>query len=85
VLSRYKFQNYKSKKKEIVTEVLVNKESKPLVKNRYKTLENIIVARELGETPACDLTPKAFADIVKDTKFKNTKIKILSDKEIIKK
>ena len=85
ILSRYKFQKYKSDKKKITTEMLVDKNTKTLVKNRYKTLENIILARELGETPACDLTPEAFAKIVKKTKFKNTKIKIFSDKDIVKK
>jgi len=85
VLARYKFQKYKSKKQKITTEILLEKKQKSLVKARYKTLENIILARELWETPACDLTPKAFADIVKATKFKNTKIKIFSDKDIVKK
>lgn len=85
ILARYKFQKYKSKKTKIITEMLVNKKTKSLVKNRYKTLENIILARELGETPACDLTPEVFANIVKNTKFKNTKIKTFSDKDIVKK
>lgn len=85
ILARYKFQKYKSNKKKIITEILVDKNTKSQVKNRYKTLENIILARELGETPACDLTPESFANIVKNTKFKNTKIKIFSDKDIVKK
>lgn len=86
VLSRYKFEKYKSKKKNIKTHMWIeNKDMKSKVKSRYKTLENIILARELWETPACDLTPEAFADIVKKTKFKNTKIKIFSDKDIVKK
>ena len=86
VLSRYKFEKYKSKKKNIKTHMWVeDKAMKAKVKSRYKTLQNIILARELWETPACDLTPEAFADIVKKTKFKNTKIKIFSDKDIVKK
>ena len=86
VLSRYRFEKYKSKKKNIKTQMLISdKKLKSDVKARYKTLENIILARVLWETPACDLTPEAFSNIVKNTKFKNTKIKVFSDKDIIKK
>jgi leucyl aminopeptidase len=50
-----------------------------------KTVENICLARDLGETPAADLTPEIFADIVKKTKFKNIKVKVLKYKDIQKK
>jgi len=47
VLSRYKFEKYKSKKKNIKTHMWVeDKAMKAKVKSRYKTLQNIILARE---------------------------------------
>jgi len=52
--------------------------------NRYETLQNIVFARNLGNMPANDLFPESFAKIVKKTKFKNTKVKILDYKKIQK-
>jgi len=51
---------------------------------REKTLENIVFARDLGSMPSNDLYPESFAKIVKKTKFKNTKVKILDYKKIQK-
>jgi leucyl aminopeptidase len=39
----------------------------------------------LAETPANDLNPEDFVKIIKKTKFKNTKIRILTSKDIQKK
>ncbi|MCD5375486.1 leucyl aminopeptidase family protein [Candidatus Gracilibacteria bacterium] len=84
-LSRYKFQNYKTKKIIRKTQVLCNTVDKKGLQETMKTVENICLARDLGETPAADLTPEIFADIVKKTKFKNIKVKVLKYKDIQKK
>ncbi len=85
LLSRYSFENYKTKKKKQEINILINNENKKLVKNRLETLENIILARDLWETPSSDLYPESFAKLIKKTKFKNTKLKILNSKQIEKK
>lgn len=85
LLSRYSFNTYKTEKKEDEIYFLVNKVSNNEVESTYNLVKNIILARDLWETPASDLTPEAFAKLVKATKFKNTKIKILSPKQVEKK
>ncbi len=85
LLSRYKFLKYKTEKKEDEINLLINKNSKKVVQKRLETLENIILARDLWETPANDLYPESFAKIIKNTKFKNTKLKIFNSKQIEKK
>ncbi len=82
ILSRYKFQDYKTEKKEDELNIIVNKNTKKIIEDRLLTLENIILARNLWETPPSDLTPKCFSEIVKKTKFKNTKVKIFEPKQI---
>jgi leucyl aminopeptidase len=84
-LSRYEFQNYKSEKKQKKTHLLCQTGDKKMLQEVIKTLENISLARDLGEIPACDLTPEIFADMVKNTKFKNIKVKVLKYKDIQKK
>ena len=84
-LSRYEFQKYKTKKKNRKTQVLCDTKEKKSLQDTVKTIENIFLARDLWETPASDLTPEIFAKIVKTTKFKNIKVKILSYKDIQKK
>lgn len=85
LLSRYKFEKYKTKKEDRVTNIIVDSDNIKLVEDRLKTIENIVLARDLAETPANDLTPEIFVKIIKSTKFKNTKIKILTPREIEKK
>lgn len=85
ILWRYKFQKYLSEKKEDKIYILLEDEKqKKEILERYTTLENIIKTRDLVETPASDLSPEIFANIIKNTKFKNTKIKILWPKEVEK-
>lgn len=85
LLSRYKFEKYKNEKKPDEINIIISKENKLSISNRLETIENIILARDLWETPACDLTPENFVNIVKSIRFKNTKIKILTPKDIEKK
>ena len=85
LLSRYKFNKYKSEYKEDNINIIINKNTEKLVKNRLETIDNIILARDLGETPSSDLYPEEFAKIIKKTKFKNIKVKILNSKQIEKK
>jgi len=47
ILSRYKFQKYKTKKKEDKINIFVDKGNKKIVEERLKTLDNIILARDL--------------------------------------
>jgi leucyl aminopeptidase len=55
-----------------------------LLVSRIKTLENIIIARDLWSMPSNELFPESFSAIVKKTKFKNTKVKIFDYKKIQK-
>jgi len=84
LLSRYKFQEYKSEKKEDKIYFIVNDNNKKDLKKRLSTIENIILARDLGSKPSNDLYPETFAQIIKKTKFKNTKVKIFDSKKIEK-
>ncbi len=84
-LSRYKFQKYITKKISKNTQVFCEKWDKKILQDIERTIENICLARDLWETPASDLTPEIFADIVKKTKFKNIKVKVLKYKDIQKK
>jgi len=72
----------KKQKKQTKKEIFKNFEEK--IFDRYSTLENIVLARNLGTMPANDLTPEEFAKVIKKTKFKNTKVKILDYKKIQK-
>lgn len=85
LLSRYKYQEYKSKKELDEIFFIVNSENKQIFKDRIKTIKNIILARDLGFKPSNELYPETFAKLVKETKFKNTKVKILDYKAIQKK
>lgn len=84
LLSRYKFQKYLTEKKEDEINIICENDYKKEVENRVETLNNIILARDLWETPACDLTPELFVKKAKEIKWKKTKIKVLSPKEVEK-
>lgn len=84
-LSNYTFDEYKSKKEEKKYNVLVDKSLLKQVEVEKELIENICLARDLGETPSNVLYPESFAKKVKNTQWKNTKIKILSPKQIEKK
>jgi len=47
ILSRYKFNKYKSKFEEDNINIVINKDNRKLVKNRLETLNNIIFSRDL--------------------------------------
>lgn len=85
ILSRYKFNKYKSEFKKENINIIINNETKKIVTNRLETLDNIILARDLWETPSCDLYPESFAKIIKEVKLKKTKVKIFNSKQIEKK
>ncbi len=85
LLSRYKFNKYKTEIKEDKINIIINNDIEKIVKNRLETIENIIFARDLWETPSSDLYPEEFAKLIKKTKFKNIKVKILDSKQIQKK
>ena len=71
---------WKNKSKKIVN----FKDLEDLLKQRISTLENIVLARDLWTMPSNELYPESFSKLVKDTKFKNTKVKILDYKKIQK-
>ena len=84
-LSNYSFDEYKSKSEEKNYSVFIDKSLNKTVELEKELIENICLARDLGETPSNFLYPESFAKIVKNTKWKNTKIKILTPKQIEKK
>lgn len=85
LLSRYKFQNYLTEKKEDEINIVCESDYKVEVEKRLETLNNIKLARDLWETPTSDLCPEKFVKKIKETKWKNTKVKVLSPKDIEKK
>ncbi|NDK07730.1 hypothetical protein EOM39_00615 [Candidatus Gracilibacteria bacterium] len=85
LLSRYKFQNYLSEKKEDIINIICDDKYKKKVEERLETLNNIIIARDLGETPTSDLHPEKFAEIIEKTKWKNTKVIVFGSKDVQKK
>ncbi len=84
LLSRYKFQNYLSEKKEDDINIVCEEKYKKKVEERLETLNNIIMVRDLWETPTSDLSPQMFVKKAKEIKWKNTKIKVLWPKEVEK-
>mgnify|MGYP001942690064 CR=1 FL=1 len=84
-LSNYSFDRYKSEKIEKNYTVVVDKKYNHLIQVELELINNICLARDLWETPSNDLYPESFTKLVKATKFKNTKIKVLSAKQIEKK
>jgi len=84
LLSRYKFQNYKTEKKKDEIFIITDDLNKKKIETRVETIKNIILSRDLAETPANDLTPEAFVKIIEKTNFKNTKVRILTPEDIKK-
>lgn len=84
LLWRYKFQAFKTEKKEDNLNFLLNEEEIADAQDRIATIENIILARDLWTTPSNELYPESFAKIIKKTKFKKTKVKIFDYKKIEK-
>lgn len=85
LLSRYKFDKYKTEKINDEINIIVNDNIIDNINERLEVIENIILARDLWETPSNYLYPEEFCRIVKNTKFINTKIKIFNSKQIEKK
>ncbi len=85
-LARYKFDIYKSDKKEDNINILIkNDEEKIILEQRQKTIKNIIDCRNLVSFPTHDKTPEKIVDIIKSIDFRNTKIRILDSVDIRKK
>jgi len=85
LLSRYKYQEYKSEKTNDEIFFIIDDKNKEIFKQRLKTIKNIIFTRDLGFKPSNELYPESFAKLAKETKFKNTKVKIFDFKDIQKK
>jgi hypothetical protein len=47
LLSRYKFEKYKTEKKEDKIFIISSEENHKKIKNRLETIENIVLARDL--------------------------------------
>lgn len=82
LLWRYKFEKYKKDKKEDEIYFFVDKDSESIFKDRLFTIKNIVLARDLWFEPSNILYPETFADMIKKTDFKNTKVKVFDNKEI---
>ncbi len=84
LLARYKFQNYKSEKKKDTIQIVCDKKDRSIFEDQILTIENIFLARDLGETPTHDLTPEKFAKLIKKTPLKNTKVTIIWPEKVEK-
>lgn len=85
LLSRYKYQEYKTEKEKDKIIFLCDQKNKELFLKRISVIKNIILARDLWFKPSNELYPETFAKIIKETKFKKTKVKIFDFKAIQKK
>ena len=74
--------NWVSKTVKLASKNKKKDDIKNKIEARFSTLENIVLARDLWTMPANELYPEEFAKIVKKTKFRNTKVKILDYKKI---
>jgi leucyl aminopeptidase len=84
LLARYKYQEYKIEKKLDKIYFIADKNTEKIIKGRLKTIENIILVRDLTTMPANDIFPESFVEIIEKTKFKNTKIKVFDSKDLKK-
>ena len=84
LLWRYKFEKYKSEKSEDEVLFFIDNSFEQVFDERVKTIENIILARDLWFTASSELYPETFSEIVKKTKFKNVKVKVFDFDEIKK-
>ena len=84
LLWRYKFEKYKSEKTEDEVLFFIDNSFEQVFDERVKTIENIILARDLWFTASSELYPETFSEIVKKTKFKNVKVKVFDFDEIKK-
>ena len=84
LLWRYKFEKYKSEKSEDEFLFFIDNSFEQVFDERVKTIENIILARDLWFTASSELYPETFSEIVKKTKFKNVKVKVFDFDEIKK-
>lgn len=84
LLSRYKYQEFKTEKQNDEINIFVLDIDEKIIDDRIDTIKNIFLARDLGFMPANELYPESFAKIIWDTKFKNTKIKILDSNKVEK-
>ena len=84
LLWRYRFEKYKSEKSEDEVLFFIDNSFEQVFDERVKTIENIILARDLWFTASSELYPETFSEIVKKTKFKNVKVKVFDFDEIKK-
>lgn len=85
IFSTRTFDTYKSEIQRRNFYVLVSDESsKKELLERYETLKNVLFCRDLGNTPACDLTPEIFVKKIQEIKWKQTKVKVWNSKHIQK-
>lgn len=84
LLSRYKYREFLSEKKEDKIYLLVDNKWKEIAEERLKTIKNIVFARDLSSMPSNYLYPKTFVESVEKEKFKNIKLKVLDEKKLKK-
>lgn len=82
ILARYKFEKYKKDSKKDEIYFFVEADFEKIFDERLKTIENIVFARDLWFTPANELYPETFAEMVENTKFKNVKVKVFDYEKI---
>lgn len=85
ILWKYSYDKYKSDKKDIKINIILDKSSsKKVLNDRLNTLNNITNCRDLVNCPAEHKTPDKYLDLIKSIDFKNTKVKVLDYDEIVK-
>ncbi|MDD5769349.1 MAG: leucyl aminopeptidase family protein [Candidatus Gracilibacteria bacterium] len=82
ILGKYDYIEYKSEKKELELNVVCEDSQIKNLTQRLATLKNITDNRDLVNKPSCDKTPDKYVQIIKNIKFKNTKIKVIDYEEI---
>jgi len=77
VLWKYDFDLYKNDKKEITLNIICNDSYRQYLDNRMSTLTNIVSCRDLVNKPSIDKTPDKYLAFIRQTRFRNTKLKVL--------
>ncbi|MBW7954724.1 hypothetical protein H3C61_02840 [Candidatus Gracilibacteria bacterium] len=82
ILGKYDYVEYKKEKKELDLNIVCSDLDRNFLIKRLTTLKNITDCRDLVNKPSSDKTPDKYLSLIKNIKFKNTKIKVLDYEDI---
>gem|GEM_PF-898313 len=84
ILGKYEYDYFKTEKKDLTFWVVTGDILRKFLEQRLSTLRNVADCRDLVNLPSSEKIPEKFADIVRNVRFINTKVKIIGYDEIKK-